>query len=68
MTNPGSPFHDPFTTGLAPTRMQEHGSGHADAGSGKRGVQTPAELKALRAASLAKVSEDLQRMMRARAR
>jgi hypothetical protein len=48
--------------------MQEHGSGHADAGSGKRGVQTPAELKALRAASLAKVSEDLQRMMRARAR
>jgi hypothetical protein len=62
----GNLFFDPLATGLAaagdhePTRpAKEHR---------RRGTQTPAEQKALRAASLTKVSNDLERMVRERMR
>ena len=66
MTTTGSPFYDPFTTVRASERRQE--SGHRAAAPGNRSVQTAAEQKALRDASLAEVSRDLQRMLRARGR
>ncbi|WP_235423675.1 hypothetical protein [Pseudarthrobacter chlorophenolicus] len=68
MTTPGNPFHDPFASTIAPGRMQEHSTGQGDAGQHPKGVQSAAELKALRAASLARVSRDLERMLRVRAR
>lgn len=68
MTTPGNPFHDPFASTIGPAKMQEHTTGQGDAGPHPKGVQSAAELKALRAASLARVSKDLERMLRVRAR
>lgn len=66
MSFSGNLFFDPLATGLAaagdrkPVRpATEHR---------RRGTQTPAEQKALRAASLTKVSKDLERMVRERLR
>lgn len=66
MTTQGKLFYDPITTGPDSARDQDRNAGWAAAAS--RGIQTAAELKALRAASLAAVSRDLQRMLRERAR
>ena len=63
----GNLFFDPLATGLAPARMQDPDS-RGNAGEPHRGTQTPAEQKALRAASLSKVSKDLERMLRDRMR
>ncbi|KQQ82372.1 MULTISPECIES: hypothetical protein [Micrococcaceae] len=68
MMTPGNPFHDPFASSIGPARMQEHSAGQGDATPQSKGVQSAAELKALRAASLARVSKDLERMLRVRAR
>ena len=75
----GNLFFDPLATnlgnGLAAGLAAGLGAaGPRDAGSalpsghGKRGVQTAAEHRALRAASLSKVSRDLERMLRERKR
>ena len=65
LTFSGNLFFDPLATNLAsPTWPEEPGSGLPPAPARKRGVQTAAEHKALRAASLSKVSKDLERMLR----
>ena len=63
----GNLFFDPLATGLAPARMQDPDS-RGNAVEPRGGTQTPAEQKALRAASLSKVSKDLERMLRDRMR
>ncbi|NUP58542.1 MAG: hypothetical protein HOQ04_00225 [Pseudarthrobacter sp.] len=73
LTFPGNLFFDPLATNLgnalAPAAgAQEPDSGHPPGPATKRGVQTAAEHKALRAASLSKVSKDLERMLRERRR
>ncbi|MFF2346783.1 hypothetical protein [Pseudarthrobacter sp. NPDC058119] len=74
---PGNLFFDPLATNLAAAPV---GAGTVGAGTQgpaaalpsapkrKRGVQTAAEHKALRAASLSRVSRDLERMLRDRKR
>jgi hypothetical protein len=68
----GNLFFDPLATNLGDVPRREDTQGSASAGpsvaAGKRGVQTAAEHKALRAASLSKVSRDLERMLRERRR
>ena len=76
LTFSGNLFFDPLATNLAPrlatapavAGTPEPGSAPSAAPSSaparKRGVQTAAEHKALRAASLSKVSKDLERMLR----
>ena len=61
----GNLFFDPLATGLAAAgdRDQSRPAEH-----NRRGTQTPTEQKALRAASLTKVSKDLERMLRERMR
>jgi len=72
VTFSGNLFFDPLATNLAnvPRRAanQRSASAGSSAAAGKRGVQTAAEHKALRAASLSKVSRDLERMLRERRR
>lgn len=68
----GNLFFDPLATNLADhpasaaaaTGVQEPGSAVPRDVARKRGVQTAAEHKALRAASLSKVSRDLERLLR----
>jgi len=72
----GNLFFDPLATNLGSNPM----AGLATAGAAgpdparhpgaprKRGVQSPDEHRALRAASLSKVSSDLERMLRERKR
>lgn len=67
LSHSGNLFFDPLATGLAPALMRDHDSLGA-AERPRRGTQTPAEQKALRAASLSKVSKDLERMLRERMR
>lgn len=62
----GNLFFDPLATGLAPARMQDPDSRGNAVERPRRGIQSPAEQKALRAASLSKVSKDLERMLRER--
>lgn len=72
----GNLFFDPLATNLgnglvagftaAGTPDQE--SARHSGASRKRGVQSAAEHRALRAASLSKVSNDLERMLRERRR
>jgi hypothetical protein len=68
----GNLFFDPLATNLAagPAGAGAQGPGGAipSAPLRQRGVQTAAEHKALRAASLSKVSRDLERMLRERKR
>jgi len=68
----GNLFFDPLATNLAdvPRRAGNQGSASAPpaATAAKRGVQTAAEHKALRADSLSKVRRDLERMLRERRR
>ncbi|HEU4668154.1 MAG TPA: hypothetical protein VFS79_10860 [Arthrobacter sp.] len=64
----GNLFFDPLATGLAPVRMQDQDLRGNEVERPRRGTQTPAEQKALRAASLSKVSKDLERMLRERMR
>ena len=70
---PGNLFFDPLATGLvapAPAaHLRESESMDAPAGTPRRRpTQTAAEQKALRAASLVKVSRELEQMLRERAR
>ena len=70
----GNLFFDPLATNLAngfgaanscgPSAAQDPDPGVSSGSSRKRGVQTAEEHKALRAASLSKVSRDLERMLR----
>ncbi|MDQ0771040.1 hypothetical protein QF031_003789 [Pseudarthrobacter defluvii] len=66
----GNLFFDPLATSLAnasgPAGAPD--SGRSSSAERKRGIQTAAEHKALRAASLTKVSRDLERMLRERKR
>lgn len=62
----GNLFFDPLVAGLV--RAPERAADGLVADTRRRGTQTAAEQKALRAASLAKVSRDLERMIRDRAR
>ena len=71
----GNLFFDPLATNLAMnvgaglgTPAQAPPSTLPSGPARKRGVQTAAEHKALRAASLSKVSRDLERMLRERRR
>ena len=68
----GNLFFDPLATnlanGLGTASAQDLGSTAPSGASRKRGVQTAAEHRALRAASLSKVSRDLERMLRERKR
>ena len=72
----GNLFFDPLATNLGANAgavlgtaaAQSPGSALPTGPSRKRGVQTAAEHKALRAASLSKVSRDLERMLRDRKR
>ena len=64
-TNLGNGLAAGLTAGLAAAGPRDAGSA---SGHGKRGVQTAAEHRALRAASLSKVSRDLERMLRERKR
>jgi hypothetical protein len=69
----GNLFFDPLAGGLAAPGggAGVRGSGSAEGAGGmppRRGTQTLAEQKALRAASLVKVSRDLERMVRERTR
>jgi hypothetical protein len=69
---PGNLFFDPLASGLtaAPT-AEVPGSESGDRAASaprRRGTETVAEQKALRAASLVKVSKDLERMVRERMR
>ncbi|MFD0046318.1 hypothetical protein ACFVGV_14140 [Pseudarthrobacter scleromae] len=61
----GNLFFDPLATGLAAAGERDQARPAAEH---RRGTQTPAEQKALRAASLTKVSKDLERMLRERMR
>lgn len=79
---PGNLFFDPLATNLAAGTVAAGPVGAGPVGAGtqgsaaalppapqrKRGVQTAAEHKALRAASLSRVSRDLERMLRDRKR
>ncbi|SEQ74737.1 hypothetical protein [Arthrobacter sp. OV608] len=69
---PGNLFFDPLATGLvapAPAaHLRESESMDAPGTPPRRPTQTAAEQKALRAASLVKVSRELERMVRERAR
>lgn len=67
MTTRGKLFFDPLSPRLEAAGKQEGAPGPAG-GPQRNGVQTAAELKALRAASLAQVSKDLAQMLRERAR
>jgi len=70
----GNLFFDPLATNLADgfgavgrfdaAAGQDPDPGVSSGSSRKRGVQTAEEHKALRAASLSKVSRDLERMLR----
>lgn len=68
----GNLFFDPLATNLGANAgagpgtaaVQQAGSTLPSGPARKRGVQTAAEHKALRAASLSKVSRDLERMLR----
>ncbi|MDP9987064.1 hypothetical protein J2S98_002223 [Arthrobacter oryzae] len=64
----GNLFFDPLATNLAnncgPAATQDPDPGIPSGSSRKRGVQTAEEHKALRAASLSRVSRDLERMLR----
>ena len=70
----GNLFFDPLATNLADrfgavnsldaATTQGSDSSLSSGSSRKRGVQTAKEHKALRAASLSKVSRDLERMLR----
>jgi hypothetical protein len=62
----GNLFFDPLATGLVSAGDRE--SVRPATEHRHRGTQTPAEQKALRAASLTKVSKDLERMVRKRMR
>ncbi|MCD5342621.1 hypothetical protein LR392_10345 [Arthrobacter sp. AK04] len=62
----GNLFFDPLATGLAAAGAPDPARPAAE--HRRRGIQTPAEQKALRAASLTKVSKDLERMLRERMR
>ena len=62
----GNLFFDPLATGLAAAGEREPVRPAPEHRRG--GTQTPAEQKALRAASLTKVSGDLERMVRERLR
>jgi hypothetical protein len=62
----GNLFFDPLATGLAAAGDREPARPATE--HRRRGTQTPAEQKALRAASLTKVSKDLERMVRERMR
>ncbi|WP_455836397.1 hypothetical protein [Pseudarthrobacter siccitolerans] len=70
---PGNLFFDPLATGLVTpsgatgVRGRESEDGAA-ATPPRRATQSAAEQKALRAASLVKVSRDLERMVRERSR
>jgi hypothetical protein len=69
----GNLFFDPVATGLMTSDGATGVRGRAnedDAGGlpARRGKQTAAEQKALRAASLRQVSRDLERMLRERMR
>jgi hypothetical protein len=72
----GNLFFDPLATnlgsGTGSSTAEAKGPAHEQADpsgpSRKRGMQTPAEHKALRAASLSKLSRDLERMLRERKR
>lgn len=74
----GNLFFDPLATNLAngfgaansfgTAATQDHDASLSSGSSRKRGVQTSEEHKALRAASLSKVSRDLERMLRDRKR
>ena len=62
----GNLFFDPLATGLAAAGDRDQARPAAE--RSRTGRQTPAEQKALRAASLTKVSRDLDRMLRERMR
>ncbi|TLM75472.1 hypothetical protein [Pseudarthrobacter sp. NamB4] len=62
----GNLFFDPLVSGLSGAAERDPGRVAAD--TRRRPTQTAAEQNALRAASLAKVSKDLERMIRDRAR
>ncbi|MDQ0120604.1 hypothetical protein J2T22_003810 [Pseudarthrobacter defluvii] len=66
----GNLFFDPLATNLAagPAGAQGPAGAIPSDPLRQRGVQTAAEHKALRAASLSKVSRDLERMLRERRR
>jgi hypothetical protein len=64
----GNLFFDPLATGLASARMPDPDARGNTADNPRRGTQTQAEQKALRAASLSKVGKDLERMLRDRMR
>ncbi|TDT81711.1 hypothetical protein DFO47_103369 [Arthrobacter sp. AG258] len=72
----GNLFFDPLATnlgnnlvaGLATTGTADPAPARHPGAARKRGVQSAAEHKALRAASLSKVSRDLERMLRERKR
>jgi hypothetical protein len=71
----GNLFFDPLATNLGNNLVAGLAAEPADADSArqpgaarKRGVQSAAEHRALRAASLFKVSSDLERMLRERKR
>ncbi|MDQ0661997.1 hypothetical protein QFZ35_000495 [Arthrobacter ulcerisalmonis] len=76
VTFSGNLFFDPLATnlgtklatGLDAAGAQAPGSTPPSGPARKRRVQTAAEHKALRAASLSKVSRDLERMLRERKR
>lgn len=68
MTTRGKLFFDPLSPGLEQSIQQERGAGAPAAAPQRNGVQTAAELKALRMASLAQVSKDLEQMLRERSR
>jgi len=72
----GNLFFDPLATnlannlvaGLAAAGRTDPDSARQPGAARKRGVQSAAEHRALRAASLFKVSSDLERMLRERKR
>lgn len=64
----GNLFFDPLASGLAPANIQDRGPVRAAEPSQLRGTQTAAEQRALRAASLTKVSKDLERLLKERTR
>ncbi|MEW1810963.1 hypothetical protein AB0284_09660 [Pseudarthrobacter phenanthrenivorans] len=78
----GNLFFDPLATNLGsalgggpaaakgpvPARVPVQEQADPSGPPRRRGVQSPAEHKALRAASLSKVSRDLERMLRERKR
>lgn len=66
MSFSGNLFFDPLATGLAAAGERDPARPAVE--PRRRGIQTPAEQKALRAASLTKVSKDLERMLRERLR